>query len=132
MKAISALSHLRTTCRSLQHRHYRLFFGGQSISVIGTWMQQITVNWLTYRLTHSSFLLGVVGFSGRIPTFFLAPFMGVFIDRWNRHRILVITQILSMIQALLLVLLDLSLLKEYKLKTSLLYTGVIDNANQGR
>ena len=108
MKAINALNHLSTTYRSLQHRNYRLFFGGQSISVIGTWMQQITVNWLTYRLTHSSFLLGVVGFSGRITTFFLAPFMGVFIDRWNRHRILVITQILSMIQALLLALLVLT------------------------
>ncbi len=98
----------KLTFRALHHRNYRLFFGGQSISLIGTWMQQIAVNWLVYRLTHSAFLLGVVGFSGRIPTFLLASFAGVLVDRWNRHRILVVTQILSMIQALILALLVLT------------------------
>jgi MFS family permease len=72
---------------------------GQSISLIGTWMTRIATAWLVYRLTHSPFLLGVVGFAGQIPGFFLAPFAGVWIDRWDRHRTLVITQILSMLQS---------------------------------
>jgi MFS family permease len=93
--------------RALQHRNYRLFFGGQGISLIGTWMQQIAMSWLVYRLTHSPFLLGVVGFSGQIPSFLIAPFASVLIDRWNRHPILVITQSLSMIQAFILAFLDL-------------------------
>ncbi len=99
---------LRTTFRSLSHRNYRLFFGGQGLSLVGTWMQQIAVSWLVYRLTHSVFMLGVVGFAGRIPTFVLAPAAGVLVDRWNRHRTLVLTQILSMIQALILAILVLT------------------------
>ena len=94
--------------RALSHRNYRLYFGGQGISLIGTWMQQIAMNWLVYRLSHSALLLGVVGFTSRIPTFLLAPFAGVLADRWNRHRILVITQALSMIQALLFAILVLT------------------------
>jgi MFS family permease len=93
---------LKWIFRALAHRNYRLFFGGQSISLIGTWMQQIAINWLVFRLTHSALLLGTVGFTSRIPTFILAPIAGVFADRWNRHRIIVVTQILSMIQALFL------------------------------
>ncbi len=93
---------LKLTFRALHHRNYRLFFGGQSISLIGTWMQQIAVNWLVYRLTQSAFLLGTVGFASRIPTFLFASFAGVLVDRWNRHRLLVATQILAMIQAFLL------------------------------
>lgn len=88
--------------RALRYRNYRLFFGGQSISLIGTWMQHVAMSWLVYRLTKSAFLLGVVGFAGQIPTFISLPFAGVFIDRWNRHRILIITQILAMAQALIL------------------------------
>jgi MFS family permease len=88
--------------RALRHRNYRLFFSGQGISLIGTWMQQIAMSWLVYRLTHSAFLLGVVGFSSRIPTFVFASFAGVLADRWNRHRALVVTQTLSTIQALIL------------------------------
>jgi MFS family permease len=88
--------------RALSHRNYRLFFGGQSISLIGTWLQLTAISWLVFRLTQSSFLLGVVGFAGRIPTFLLASFAGVFVDRWNRHHLLVTTQVLSMIQALIL------------------------------
>jgi MFS family permease len=99
---------LKLIFRALNHRNYRLFFGGQSISLIGTWMQQIAVNWLTFRLTHSAFLLGVVGFTSRIPTFLFASLAGVLVDRWNRHRILVVTQILSMMQALILALLVLT------------------------
>ncbi len=94
--------------RSLKHQNYRLFFCGQSISLIGTWMQQLAVSWLIYRLSHSALLLGVVGFTSRIPTFVIAPFGGVLADRWNRHRMLVITQALSMIQALIFAVLVLT------------------------
>ena len=93
---------LKIIFRSLQYRNYRLFFGGQSISLIGTWIQRIAMPWLVYRLSDSSFLLGVVGFAGQIPTFLLAPFAGVLSDRWNRYHILIVTQILSMVQALIL------------------------------
>jgi MFS family permease len=93
---------LSNIVRSLHYRNYRLFFYGQSISLIGTWIQRITVPWLVYRLTGSVFLLGLVGFAGQIPTFLMSPFAGVFIDRWNRHKILVVTQVLALIQALAL------------------------------
>jgi MFS family permease len=85
--------------RSLKHSNYRLFFAGQGISLIGTWMQQLAMSWLVYRMTHSALLMGIVGFSGMIPSFLLAPFAGVLADRWNKRRVLVITQTLSMLQA---------------------------------
>ena len=85
--------------RALQHRNFRLFFAGQSISLIGTWMQRVAVAWLVYRLTRSAFILGLVGFAGQIPLFILAPFAGVLADRWNRHHMLLFTQILAMVQA---------------------------------
>jgi MFS family permease len=85
--------------RALRSRNYRLFFTGQSISLIGTWMQRIATPWLVYELTNSVFLLGLVGFIGQLPVFLLAPFAGVFSDRWNRYRILLSTQVLAMIQA---------------------------------
>jgi len=88
--------------RALRYRNYRLFFIGQGISLIGTWMQQVAMSWLVYSLTNSAFLLGVVAFSGLISTFLLTPFAGVLVDRWDRHRILVITQTLAMLQALTL------------------------------
>ena len=84
---------------ALKHRNFRLFFFGQGISLIGTWMQQVAMIWLVYRLTNSAFLLGLVGFCSQIPAFFLAPVAGVFIDRWNLHRTIVITQSLAMCQA---------------------------------
>jgi MFS family permease len=99
---------LKLIFRALSHRNYRLFFGGQGISLIGTWMQQIAMSWLVYRLTDSALLLGVVGFTSRIPTFLLASLAGVLADRWNRHRVLVITQTLSMIQAMILAILVLT------------------------
>src|SRR5689334_3317494 len=94
--------------RALGHRNYRLFFAGQSISLIGTWMTRIATSWLVYRLTGSALLLGVVGFAGQIPTFLLAPFAGVWIDRLNRHHVLVITQILAMLQSFALAALTLT------------------------
>jgi MFS family permease len=93
---------LKSIVRALHHRNFRLFFMGQSISLIGTWMQRIALGWLVYRLTGSAFLLGLVGFVGQIPGLLLAPFAGVIADRWNRHRLLVVTQALMMLQALVL------------------------------
>src|SRR6516225_3254207 len=70
--------------RALRHRNFRLFFVGQSVSMIGTWMTRIATSWLVYRLTHSALLLGTVSFSGQIPTFLFAPFAGVLVDRVDR------------------------------------------------
>src|SRR5688572_30628355 len=85
--------------RALRHRNYRLFFGGQTVSLIGTWITRVATSWLVYRLTGSELLLGVVAFSGQIPMLILAPFGGVAGDRWDRRRILVITQVLSAVQS---------------------------------
>src|SRR5665213_3744765 len=94
--------------RALRHRNFRLFFTGQSISLIGTWMTRIATAWLVYRLTGSALLLGVVGFAGQIPTFLLAPFAGVLVDRLNRRNLLVVTQALAMVQSLALAALTLA------------------------
>ena len=88
--------------RALRHRNYRLFFFGQGTSLIGTWLTRVATSWLVFRLTHSAVLLGVVGFAGQLPTFLLAPFAGVLVDRWNRHRVLVVSQVLAMLQSALL------------------------------
>jgi MFS family permease len=88
--------------RSLRNRNYKLFFSGQLISLIGTWMQGLAMGWMVYRLTNSAFMLGLVGFASQIPTFFISPFAGVFLDRLSKHKIIVTTQILSMLQALIL------------------------------
>jgi MFS family permease len=92
----------------LRHRNFRLFFGGQSISLIGTWMTRIATSWLVYRLTGSALLLGTVSFAGQIPTFLVAPFAGVWVDRLDRRQVLVWTQALSMVQSLALAGLTLS------------------------
>src|SRR5579862_8150528 len=94
--------------RALRHRNFRLFFGGQSISLIGTWMTRVATSWLIYRLTGSALLLGTVSFAGQIPTFLLAPFAGVLVDRLDRRRVLVWTQALAMIQSLALAALTLT------------------------
>jgi len=94
--------------RALRHRNFRLFFGGQSISLIGTWMTRLATSWLVYRLTGSAFLLGIVGFAGQIPTFLLAPFAGVWVDRLNRRHVLIVTQILAMLQSFALAVLTLT------------------------
>ena len=82
--------------RSLRHRNYQLFFGGQLISLIGTWMQSVAESWLVYRLTGSSALLGLIGFAAQIPVFLLATLGGIVADRNDRHRIIVLTQAASM------------------------------------
>ena len=90
--------------RAFRHRNFRLYFGGQSISLVGTWVQQIALGWTIYQLTHSSLLLGLVSFAGQLPLFLVTPFAGVLVDRWNRHRTLIVTQTLSMLQAFALAL----------------------------
>ncbi len=93
---------------AFRSKNYRLFFIGQGISLIGTWMTQIATIWLVYHLTKSPIILGVVGFTSQIPSFFLSPFGGVFVDRFSRHRTLIGTQILAMIQSLTLAVLALT------------------------
>ncbi len=96
------------TWRALRGRNFRLFFAGQSVSLVGTWMTRIATSWLVYRLTGSALLLGTVGFAGQIPTFLLAPFAGVLVDRMDRHKVLIATQVAAMVQSLVLAWLTLS------------------------
>ena len=94
--------------RALQYRNYRLFFGGQIVSLVGTWITTTATSWLVYRLTGSAFLLGVVGFAGQFPAFLLGPFAGIIVDRHDRHRLLVVTQTISMLQSFALAALTFS------------------------
>src|SRR5258706_7883891 len=88
--------------RALQHRNFRLFFGGQSISLVGTWITRVATSWLVYRLTGSELLLGIAGFCGQIPTLIITPFAGVLVDRMDRRKILLLTQAASLVQSALL------------------------------
>lgn len=88
--------------RAFSSRNYRLYFLGQGVSLIGTWMQQIALSWLVYRLTKSPFLLGLVAFASQVPTMLLIPITGVFADRWNRYRAMIVIQLLEMLLALTL------------------------------
>jgi MFS family permease len=113
--------------RALSHRNYQLFFAGQSISLIGTWMTRIATSWLVYRLTGSALLLGVVGFAGQIPSFLLAPFAGVLVDRWDRHRLLVATQVLALVQSFVLALLTLTgVIKIWQVIALSVFQGLIN------
>jgi MFS family permease len=94
--------------RALKYRNYRLFFGGQVVSLVGTWITTTATNWLVYRLTGSALVLGIVGFAGQFPAFVAGPMAGIFVDRWNRHRLLVATQTISMLQSFALAALVLS------------------------
>ena len=78
--------------RAFAYPNYRLFFGGQIVSLIGSWISMTATSWLVYRLTGSAMALGVVGFAGQFPGFVMGPFAGAFLDRWDRHRVLVVTQ----------------------------------------
>ena len=97
-----ALIKLPTALRALRYYNFRLYFSGQAISLIGTWMQRIAVSWLVYNLTHSAFMLGLVAFAGQIPILLFSPYAGAYVDRHSRYKTLLITQIASMIQAGLL------------------------------
>lgn len=99
------LNKIKSVFSSLYSRNYRIYFIGQGISLIGTWMQNIALSWLIYRLTGSVFLLGLVGFTNQIPTFILSPFTGVITDRFNRLNIMKAAQMLFMLQALLMTVL---------------------------
>jgi len=102
--------------RALRHKNFRLFFAGQLISLVGTWMQQVAQSWLIYRLTHSALLLGAIGFASQIPTFFLGPIGGHVADRYDRRRVLLITQSASMLLAFILAGLTLTdLVREWHL-----------------
>lgn len=105
---LSKPSSIAFMLRALRYRNYRLFFGGQIVSLVGTWMTTTATSWLVYRLTGSAVLLGVVGFAGQFPAFVAGPVAGIFVDRWNRHRLLVATQTLSMLQSFALAVLTLS------------------------
>ena len=104
MKTQQNAGGFRGMLRAFRHRNFRLYFGGQSISLIGTWVQQVALSWTIYQLTHSSFLLGLVSFAGQLPLFILTPFAGVLVDRFSRHRILIVTQSLALLQAFALAL----------------------------
>ncbi|MBN2347057.1 MAG: MFS transporter [Candidatus Aminicenantes bacterium] len=93
---------LKRTLRAMRYRNYRLYFGGQGISLTGSWMQQVAMGWLVYRLTGSAFYLGLVAFFAQVPVIFMSPFSGVLADRWDRMRIMLAAQGLAMVQALLL------------------------------
>jgi MFS family permease len=113
--------------RALRARNYRLFFSGQSISLIGTWMTRIATSWLVYRLTGSAVLLGIVGFANQIPTFLLGPIAGVLVDRWDRHRTLIVTQVLAMMQSLALAALALAgVVKIWEIIVLAVVQGVIN------
>ena len=104
----SRQSRLGLAVRALRHRNFQLFFAGQAISLIGTWMQTVAQSWLVYRMTGSALLLGTVGFASQIPVFIMAPIGGIVADRNNRRRVVIGTQIASMILAAILALLTLS------------------------
>ncbi|MGE0043066.1 MAG: MFS transporter [Vicinamibacterales bacterium] len=99
---------VRNLLRSLRHRNYRLFVAGQSVSLVGTWITRVATGWLVYRLTGSELLLGVVGFSGQIAMLVLSPMAGVIIDRYDRHKVMIWTQVLSLVQSGVLAVLTLS------------------------
>ena len=96
------MPNLAFATRALRSRNFQFFFAGQGVSLIGTWMTRIAMSWLVYRLTGSATLLGVVGFASQIPAFVLGPIAGVWVDRWDRHRTVIWTQVLSMVQSLAL------------------------------
>jgi MFS family permease len=99
---------LATTFRALRHRNFQLFFSGQLISLVGTWMQSIAEAWLVYRLTGSSLLLGSVGFASQIPVFLAAPLGGIVADRYNRQKVIITTQACSMVLAFIYAVLTLT------------------------
>jgi MFS family permease len=118
---------LTAMLRALRHRNYRLFFSGQGISLIGTWMTRLAASWLVWRLTHSAQMLGVLGFASQMPTFLFAPVAGVWVDRLNRHRLLVVTQVLAMLQSFALAALALSgLIQVWEIFALQVFQGIVN------
>ncbi len=127
MPSAKIITGFKFTFRALKYRNYRLFFTGQSVSLIGMWIQNVAMGWLVYRLTSSATLLGVVGFAESIPILFLTPFAGVFVDRWNRRRIFIVTQLLFMIQAFLMSFLILTdVIQIWHIMTLSVFLGMIN------
>ena len=85
--------------RALRHRNYRLFFAGQGVSLVGTWLTKFAIAWMAYKLTGSAFMLGLVAFASNAPTPLFSPIAGVLVDRWNRQRVILVTQILAGLQS---------------------------------
>jgi MFS family permease len=85
--------------RALRHRNYRLFFAGQGVSLVGTWLTKFAIAWMAYKLTGSAFMLGLVAFASNAPTSLFSPLAGVLVDRWNRRRVIVVTQVLAGLQS---------------------------------
>jgi len=118
---------VRAVFRAFRYRNYRLFFFGQGISLIGTWTQQVALSWLVYRITGSTLLLGLVAFSNQIPTLFFGPFAGIVADRFDRKRLLLWTQGLSMVQALVLAALVLTgAIKPWHIVALSLFIGTVN------
>lgn len=112
---------------ALTHRNYRLFLVGQSLSLIGTWIQRIAMIWLAYRLTNSPFILGLIGFCEQIPIFIIAPFAGVYADRWNKHKALVRIESLAMVQAAILGIITLAhVIQIWHIVVLSLFLGIIN------
>jgi MFS family permease len=124
------IARVRIAFRALRHRNLRLFFAGQGVSLVGTWMQQVAMSWLVYRLTDSELLLGVVAFAGQFPGLFMAPLAGALIDRWDRHRMVVVAQTLLMIQASVLAALVLTERVEvWHLIALAIFSGLVNGAD---
>lgn len=122
-----AYTNLKQILRALRHRNYRLYFFGQAISLIGTWMQHIAMGWLVYRLTKSAFVLGLVGFAGQLPALVLTPLAGVLVDRWPGRKILLVTQALAMLQAAILAALALpEIIQVWHVIVLAMFLGVVN------
>jgi MFS family permease len=124
------IARVRNAFRALRHRNLRLFFAGHGISLVGTWMQQVAMSWLVYRLTDSELLLGVIAFAGQFPGLLMAPFAGWLVDHWNRHRIVVMAQALLMAQATVLALLVITERVEvWHLVILAVFSGLVNGAD---
>jgi len=118
---------LKILLRALKHKNYQLYFSGQIISLTGSWMQQVALSWLVYRISGDPFILGLVGFSSQIPILILSPIAGVLIDRMNKHRLIISTQILLMLQASLLTFLVLTdVIKVWQIILLNIFSGVVN------
>jgi MFS family permease len=124
------IARVRNAFRALRHRNLRLFFAGHGVSLVGTWMQQVAMSWLVYRLTDSELLLGVIAFAGQFPGLIMAPFAGWLVDHWNRHRIVVMAQALLMAQATVLAVLVITERVEvWHLVTLAVFSGLVNGAD---
>ncbi|HEY5293475.1 MAG TPA: MFS transporter [Burkholderiales bacterium] len=113
--------------RGFQHRNFRLFFVGQTLTMIGTWMQYIAISWLMYRITGSAFMLGMTGFALQIPILLVSPFAGVWVDRYDRRTLLLVTQTLALAQALLLAVLTFTgLIQVWHILAISLFLGTVN------